>query len=165
MTQKQKRVIRPKVGDIFEVLLKNGTKGYVQYIGNDITQLNSDVVRIFKKRYSSDVTPSLEEIVKGEIEFYAHVVGVEVGEEDGSWKRIGNSKELGDPKAPFFRDSRDFGNKVKISERWSVWHMNEEMIYVGKLDVENVRADIGYVTWPQKVIERMQTGKYSDSYP
>ena len=38
-----------KAGDIFEVDLGNNTKGHVQYIIDDMYQLNSRVIRVFKK--------------------------------------------------------------------------------------------------------------------
>jgi hypothetical protein len=43
--------IRTKIGDVFSVPLDNINKKYFQYIPNDLTQLNSDVIRAFVKRY------------------------------------------------------------------------------------------------------------------
>lgn len=59
-----------KVGDIFKVRLDNGFSKYFQFIGSDHTQLDSDVIRCFKTKYSSSVM--LEEIVTDEIETYIH---------------------------------------------------------------------------------------------
>ena len=42
-----KRVIT-KIGDVFCVKFDTSKK-YLQYIGRDLTQLNSDIVRAFKK--------------------------------------------------------------------------------------------------------------------
>lgn len=36
-------------GDIFSVQLKNKRKKHFQYIGNDLTQLNSEVIRALKE--------------------------------------------------------------------------------------------------------------------
>jgi hypothetical protein len=40
---------RLKVGDVFEVSIDTTHKRYFQYIGNDSSQLNMDVIRVFKK--------------------------------------------------------------------------------------------------------------------
>ena len=61
-----------KIGDVFSVKIDNHSKKYFQYIISDLTQLNSDVIRAFKKVYLIDTNPDLSEIVNGEVEFYAH---------------------------------------------------------------------------------------------
>lgn len=155
-----------KVGDIYEAPLADGKKGHVQYIGNDRTQLNSDVIRVFKKRYDSDVNPTVEEITKDDVEFFSHVVDVKAGIKDGSWAKVGHSDDVGDIKNAFFRDSRDYGNpNVKVSEQWFVWRMNEPTIYIGKLKDKNTAADIGVVTWPKWIVYQMQTRKFHGFYP
>lgn len=155
----------PKIGDIYEVPLENGIKGYVQYIANDMTQLNSDVIRVFKRREPGDATPDLNEVINGEVEFYAHVTGMEFGEKDGSWKKIGHNDNVGDLKLPFFKSTRDTGNtSIKVSNQWYVWRINEPTEYVGKLEGENVNADIGSALPPAWVVQRMNTGKYQFFY-
>ena len=151
---------------MFEVPLKSRMKGYIQYIGNDLTQLNSDVIRVFKRRDKVEAEISVDDILKDGIDFYSHVVDVQHGVKDGSWSKIGNSENLGDLKAPFFRSSRDYGDpSIKVSHKWDVWRMNETDEYVGELKGENARAEIGSVTWPKKIAERMQTGEFSNFYP
>ena len=76
-------------GDIFEVPLDNNTKGYFQFIMLDLTQLNSEVIRVFRKQYPHDETIHLAEIVKDEVHFYAHVI-IKFGVKMGLWKKIGN---------------------------------------------------------------------------
>lgn len=44
-----KRVKSTKVGDIFEFVINSEEKRYLQYVISDMSQLNSDVVRVFKK--------------------------------------------------------------------------------------------------------------------
>ena len=66
--------ISTKIGDVFSVKVDENNKKYFQLITFDLTQLNSDVIRAFKKAYPIDITPDLSEIVDGEIEFYAHCV-------------------------------------------------------------------------------------------
>lgn len=43
-----KRIVT-KIGDIFSVTLKNGKQRFFQYIANDYSQLNSSVIRVFRK--------------------------------------------------------------------------------------------------------------------
>lgn len=52
-----------KIGDVFEVKLDENTKKYFQYVANDLTQLNSDVIRAFKKKYPVDESPDLKDVV------------------------------------------------------------------------------------------------------
>ena len=68
-----KRVVT-KVGDVFCANIDGKYKRYLQYIVSDLTQLNSDVVRVFKEKYPIDAEPKLDEVVKGEVDFYAHCV-------------------------------------------------------------------------------------------
>lgn len=159
-----------KIGDIFEVKLENGTKGYLQYIANDITQLNSDVIRVFRTRCSKEYLPNIEEILKDEVDFYSHVVDVKVGEKDGSWTKVGNSEDVGDLKKPLFRDSYDMGvitasSENQVSKKWYVWRIGEETKDVRSNSSLIPRADIGIVTWPERVVIRMNTGKYHGFYP
>ena len=57
-----KRAKATNVGDIFEVKVSDIGKKYMQYIANDLSQLNSDVVRGFSKIYNIEAKPSLQEI-------------------------------------------------------------------------------------------------------
>ena len=53
-----------------------------------------------------------------------------------------------------------------IVEGWFVWRINDtKFTQVGKLVGENRNAEIGIVVNPYDVVERMQTGKFSFSYP
>ena len=51
--------VRTKIGDVFCVKVSESEKRYFQLIAYDLTQLNSDVIRAFKKVYDIDVNPSL----------------------------------------------------------------------------------------------------------
>ena len=48
-----KRIIT-KIGDIFCVEVDNDYKCYFQYVANDMTVLNSSVIRVFAKHYPID---------------------------------------------------------------------------------------------------------------
>lgn len=60
---------------------------YFQYIGNDLSQLNSSMIRVFKTKYNLQDTPSLEEVVKDEVMFCAHTV-LKAGIENGSREKV-----------------------------------------------------------------------------
>ncbi len=152
-----------KIGDIFSVNIDGSNKKYFQYIVNDLTQLNSDVIRTFKKVYSINANPSLSEIVNGEVEFYAHCI-TKLGLKMGYWEKIGNTANLGEFDDILFRTSED-DPQTKISLNWWVWKINEEQRRVGKLERRYQKAEVGSVIPPDSLVHRMQTGKYDFVYP
>ncbi len=162
--------MKTKIGDVFSVNIDGSNKKYFQLVAFDLTQLNSDVIRAFKKVYPLTANPDLSEIINGEIEFYAHCV-TKFGLKMNLWDKIGSTKEIGDTAQILFRNTNDYGQKVgdnpiKISENWHIWHINDEnFIRVGKLEGENRKAEIGIVVNPYDVVDRMKTGKYKFFYP
>lgn len=157
-----------KIGDVFCVKLDDNNKKYFQYVANDLTQLNSDVIKAFKKTYPIDANPDLSEVVKDEIAFYAHCV-TNFGVKIGVWDKVGKAAIEGDLDV-LFRGSRDSGIKlgdepVKISDKWYVWKINEDFKYVGILEGENKKAEIGVVVNPFDIVHRMRTGEYGFVYP
>ena len=160
--------ITTKIGDIFCAKLDNRTKIYFQYIANDLTMLNSSVIKVLKKIYDGDERFSMEDVVIDEIDFYAHVV-IEWGIEMELWEKVGNDLDVGKTDV-LFRSTLDYGHKIgeepiKISHNWRVWKINEPFKNVGKLSGENRRAEIGIVLTPLDIIDRMRTGKYHFVYP
>jgi hypothetical protein len=159
-----------KVGDVFSVKIDENSKKYFQLIAFDLTQLNSDVIRAFKKVYPVEASPALSDIVSGEVEFYAHCV-TKWGVKMNLWEKVGSIKEVGALDHILFRDTNDYGSKVgeepiKVSDKWYVWHINDEdFTRVGKLTGENRKAEIGIIVTPDDVVERIKTGKYSFFYP
>jgi hypothetical protein len=151
-----------KTGDVFSVKIDDNSKKYLQYIISDLTQLNSDVIRVFKKIYPLSANPDLSEIVKGEVEFYAHCV-TKLGIKMGYWECVGNITDVGKFNV-LFRSSGD-NPQTKVSQNWWVWKINEEQKQVGKLEGENQKAEIGSVIPPDSIVHRMQTGKYDFIYP
>ena len=157
-----KRVKSTKIGDVFEVKISETEKRYIQYIVSDMTQLNSDVIRAFRKKYSIDSNPSIEEIVNDEVEFYAHCA-TKLGIKMGCWTLYGNSQNVGEINSILFRCTSDHGGG--ISEKWYVWHINEDYKDVGKLEGKNCKAEIGVVFPPYLIVGRLQTGIYEMVYP
>ncbi len=154
-----------KIGDVFSVKVDEKSKKYLQYIISDLMQLNSDVIRAFKKTYPIDATPELLEIVQGEVEFYAHCV-TKWGIKLGFWEKVGNISIVGETSQILFRDTNDYGHKageepIKVSKKWHIWKVNDkDFTSVGELVGENRKAEIGLVINPESITIRMKTGSY-----
>lgn len=156
--------MKTKIGDVFFAKINDNSKKYLQYIVNDLTQLNSDVIRVFKKVYHIDDNPDLSEIINKEIDFYAHCV-TKWGVKLGYWHKVGNIDNVGELNV-LFRSIGDEGNQqMKISQNWWIWKINENQRRVGKLEGENQKAEIGSVIPPDSIVHRMQTGEYDFVYP
>jgi hypothetical protein len=153
-----------KKGDVFSAVLNDTQKKYFQYVGLDLTQLNSEVTRVFKKSYLIDEQPALEDVIKDEIDFYAHVV-VKLGIKLQLWEKAGNIPDVGKVNV-LFRASDDYGNPlVKVSDNWRIWKINQSFIKVGKLKGDHQKAEIGVVVTPGDILQRMRRGKYDFVYP
>lgn len=90
--EKKKRIVT-KIGDVFCAEVDGEFKAYFQYVANDLTQLNSSVIRVFKTHYPIDHKPVIEDIVKDEVAFYAHTV-LRWGIELNAWYKIGKSTDI-----------------------------------------------------------------------
>lgn len=164
-----KRVIT-KIGDIFFVELENGNKKYFQYIANDLTQLNSDVIRVFKKEYSLKENVNYTELLSGEIDFHAHTM-INIGVKLNFFHKEGKYNVFPDTNDIVFRDTNDYGHKedeepIRVSTNWHIWQINDEKFtWVGKLKGDNKNAEIGVVIPPYAIVERIKTGKFNFLYP
>ncbi|KYH07793.1 hypothetical protein A1704_03770 [Chryseobacterium cucumeris] len=164
-----KRVIT-KIGDIFSIILDNGNKKYFQYIANDLTQLNSDVIRSFKREYSKEERADFKELLSGEIDFHAHTP-INIGVKQNLYIQDGKHEVYPDIKNIIFRGTNDSGHgpgkpQVFISENWHIWRIGDEKFTLaGKLEGENRKAEIGSVIPPFMIVERVKTGKFNFVYP
>lgn len=151
-----------KIGDVFVAKLDDGRKKYFQLVAFDLTQLNSDVIRVFKTLYEGNTNTNLSEIINDEVDFYAHcITTLGIKFDFGEW--VGNLSEVGSVDV-LFRSSSD-SPKTKISNNWWVWKVNEQQQYVGKLEGTNKVAEVGSVMSPDSIVYRMKTGKYDFVYP
>jgi len=62
------------IGDVFSLKINDINRKYFQYIASDLTQLNSNVIRVFKDVYSYNDTPDVGDIANVEVEFYAQCI-------------------------------------------------------------------------------------------
>ncbi|MCF8381674.1 MAG: hypothetical protein K9H49_19020 [Bacteroidales bacterium] len=159
-----------KLGDVFSVKIDNRNKKYFQLIAFDLTQLNSDVIRAFKKTYPSSENPELFEIINDEVDFFAHCV-TKLGLKMNLWEKVGNTQEIGNTNDILFRGTNDYGVKsgeepIKISNNWYVWRINDKKFtQVGKLEGINRNAEIGIIINPLGIIELLKGNKYPVFYP
>lgn len=112
------------VGDIFLVPLEDSKKCFFQFIGFDEPQLNSELIRVFKKIYPEDMDIDIDSVVEDDILLYAHTHSVLVGQKDGLWDKVGHSSNIGDPTKLLFNSWLGDKNNPKF---WHVWHINGQL--------------------------------------
>lgn len=150
-----KRIVT-KIGNIFSLEIDGEYKCYFQYIANDRTQLNSSVIRVFKKHYELHENPSMDEIVKDEISFYAHTI-LKGGIQDGIWNKVGTHSDVGDNVNVYFRT---FG------AWWTCWKINnpfqsfKECGDFNNPPVECLNMDEGSVYPYSYIICKVKTGYF-----
>ena len=150
------------IGDVYSVDV-DGVLHYFQHVANDRTQLNSDVIRVFKK-FNFNTQPSMEEIAACKADFYAHVI-LPIGVKRGVWVKVGKAK-VRMPVDPIFRQSGNEGNYSRdASKNWFIWSLNKPMQKVSKISKELKKIDIGSVVRPNDVVERIRSGEYDFVYP
>lgn len=156
-----------KIGNIFCINVEGKYLRYFQYIANDLSQLNSSVIRVFKKKYPIDYKLNAEEVVEDEVELYTHTI-LSHGIREGLWTKVGKSKNIGTLDNIIFRahifvkDSYKCKEKLE-EEEWAIWKINEEYIRLGPVLPEKIKQGtfVGLVCPPQRVWERIVAGKWN----
>ena len=130
---------------------------YFQYIGNDLSQLNGSMIRVFKTKYDLQDNPSLEDVVRDNVSFYAHTV-LKWGIEMELWEKVGKVP-FDEPVRILFKTDNDYMDLLPYD--WVIWHNNEPMIkIVGPLPAEYRHAEWGDVMSPVRIVDRMREGHY-----
>lgn len=156
---------RIKKGDLFSVSVDEYRQCFFQFIGNDMTQLNSDVIRVFKKKYEKTEEITCNEIIMGEVAFHAHCI-IKLGIKLGYWEKKCHVIANVTTNDILFRSSEDDGKgSDAISNNWWIWKINEEQKKIGKLTGEYRLAEIGSVIPPDSIVHRIKTGEYDFIYP
>jgi hypothetical protein len=152
-----------KIGDIFIVDLGNNQIRYFQYISNDETQLNSNVIRVFKENYNNCIPHILKEVTNGKVDFYAHCV-IDWGIKLGYWMWVENLKYEGDDSGIYFKScSNDL--KSNKSFNWWIWKINEPQIFVGDLIKDFKEYEIGSIIPPDSIVHKIKKGNFDFFYP
>lgn len=146
--------IRVKYGDIFKLKISEDNVRYLQYVANDINLLNGDVIRVFKRRYTDNDTPSPDEIVDDEVDLYFHVF-LKKGVEIGSWTKYGHSEKVGDMKKVYFKEYI-----YELTPAfWFVWTIYREWKF-RRLPKRFQSAYWGTLFQPDIVVRKITTGRY-----
>ena len=157
-TVKKKRVMT-RIGDIFCIEMED-VKVYFQYIAIDTSELSASTIRVFKKKYPLDYIFDADEVVSGEIDFYAHTM-LRPGLKMNVWTKVGKSKDLGDIESVLFRTTGDIVTRCKRSFSWWVGGINKKYVMVGGLTDElRQKSYVGTVVPPIDIIEKIKTGKF-----
>ena len=152
-----KRIIT-KIGDIFCVEVDNDYKCYFQYVANDMTVLNSSVIRVFSKHYPMDYVPVFDDIVKDEVYFYAHTI-LRFGILYNAWYIVGKNSNVGNPDEILFRWTYDVG-PIKKSYNWHFWKINQESQFIGEMCEKYAHVDLGIVLTYEDIVSKIKTGKF-----
>lgn len=155
-----KRIVT-KIGYVFCVEVDGLYKRFFQYIANDLTMLNSSVIRVFKRKYSIDYKPNMDEIPNDEVDFYAHTV-LRWGIEEGTWYKVGKTMNIGDIENIMFKSFCDinYPDKTK-SYDWRIWKINHEFIYIGEMKKKYRNYDYGPVMPYSQIYDKIKTGEYT----
>lgn len=167
--EKKKRIVT-KIGNVFCAEIDGKYKCFFQYVANDLSQMNSSVIRVFKRRYPMEYKPKIDDIVKDEVAFFAHTI-LKFGIEFGAWYKIGKSADIGEEalsKVIFgcAQDSKFISvTKVEIVDpltNWFIWNINGPDINIGKLPKKlHDILEVGAVKSYLDILHRMKYGYYS----
>lgn len=136
-----KRIVT-RIGNVFCVEIDGKYKRFFQYIANDLDQLNSSVIRVFKSCYPIDYKPKIDEIIKGEVGFYAHTM-LRAGIADSVWYKVGTSKELGlEGMYSFY-----WGNTSNIKILFGPKYINDYGIELTKTDIVDIDPLVNWTIW------------------
>lgn len=151
----EKRIVI-RTGDIFMVKLDDCQR-YFQYIIDDKSQLSSNVIKVFKRKYPLGSTLDFEELADCEAECYAHTI-VRIGVMQHLWEKVGKASVHDNFDAKFI-DGYDSIPELGM-KRWQVWVLNRRRVKCDELPSEYKNADKGAVMPPSSIHYRIQYGKH-----
>ena len=151
-------------GDIFCINIDNKEKVFFQFLTTDITQLNSCVIRVFKKKYCISYTPTINEILKDEIDFYVHTI-IKLGIKNNVWEKVGHSMDLGQTDNIMFKMDASENRIVQKSYNWLIWRINTPMIRIGEMKEEYRHFHYGPILPYTFIINKIKTGDFGFPIP
>ncbi len=156
-----KRVTRRK-GDLFEVRLTSHY-WYFQLVDYDMTQLNSDVIAVFKGEYTRPQETT--KIITQDVDFFTHTT-VRAGVPE-FWRKVGTAQPV-DTSSAIFRgvDYKKDGRQPSAgkSNQWVIWTIGNDWQYVGKEEKVPLNAELGPVFNPGAIYKKITEGKYGQIY-
>lgn len=147
-------------------------KCYFQYVCSDRFQLDSQIIKVFKSRYPMDYEPVLEEIVHGEVAFYAHTF-IRAGLNFNAWYKVGQSSSV--VSQDFVKVIWGTASRFKMTfneidctilnpmENWILWYANDRRIQVGGILPDCYRnvVELGSVMPFIEIVNRIRLGYYT----
>jgi hypothetical protein len=151
--------IKLSPGDIFEVLLKDSTKGYFQFIGKDNEYMAGHLVRAFDHILPSVNSPTtLEEIVNSNIKFYGYTRVFE-GLKDGLWNKLGNVTIESNFQPPMFRQTPEAYSITKKSFKWTIFQAGSPgRKFIGELTDDYKKLNPAGIFPPSAIVKWIETG-------
>ena len=154
-----KRIVT-KVGDLFCVEIDNKYKCYFQYVANDMTMLNSSVIRVFSRHYPLDYDLIADDVVKDNINFSAHTV-LRFCIMNHAWYKVGRHDDIGNPKDVCFRWFKEIDfSKINKSYNWIIWKISEEQRFIGEISEKYKSIDLGIVFSYENIVNKIRTGEF-----
>ena len=125
-----------------------------QFVARDLTQLNSEVIAIWKNTSSKELLSHSEQRLP-EPDMFLHTT-VLAGVKMGTWERVGMASPIDFTMATFKSADHDYlrdkNPDDKLCKKWQVWKINEDRSIVKKNLYEDKRYMPGWV-YPPKVVE------------
>ena len=125
--------VNVRIGDIFCAEIEGWFKRFFQFVGKDVENLNSAVIRVFERTYPMEEQPDVAQILDDRTEFYTHTF-VQPGLKARAWYKVGHAKETGEKELRHVLFA-NFIDRELLSERkldahiegiWRCWHFGEE---------------------------------------
>lgn len=153
-----------RVGEVYKVPYVDQNR-YFQFVAIDQTQLNSDVVAVFKLTSAPDEIVELDAITSSDIEFFTHTT-VNAGVKQSLWEKIGSSDAV-DSSGALFKEVYYENGLPDIEpfeadsyHSWIVWNINGEWQHIGADIDKYPNAELGAVFPPGSIVYRIEYGKY-----
>jgi hypothetical protein len=143
-----------RIGNVFCIEIDNCYKCFFQFIAYDRSQLNGQVIRVFKKRYPLDYLPNLDEIVQDDVSFYSHTI-IRFGLDNNVWYKVGNNPNKGDVDNIYFKLDGWEGKG-----RWQRWKINGDVEYSDTLPEDSVKYNYGFIFPYKDIAAKIKTGHY-----
>ena len=148
-----------RIGDIFDMPLKDGRKAYGQYVYKDKKQ--GPLIQVFDVMKTNTIF-DIETIKNAKPLFSPVITGLFVAIREGLWHVVGRIPINGFAYPNFVSAYYDYrtGNAYK----WFLWD-GEKYISIGNKLPEKYKKCEYLVVWsPYDVISRIETGKYPYPY-
>lgn len=149
---------RIKPGDIFEVILENGEKRFIQFIYRDLNNLGADLVRCL---YHFDIhavksKDILDKMISQNFLYY-YYTSARAGIKLNIFKLILNHRIETNFETPTFRLCGDVGPNVKKSYNWYI-KKGSSTKKIGELTGEYKNLLICEIISPQSLLDLLENG-------